>query len=97
MHAIFDPALHPEGQAIAGCVDGIDHAVEIFCLKARYMQDRAEDFACQVFDAVDCDDGRGDEIALWRAVNFNWPIKGYYYWTLVDNFEWERGWTQRFG
>ncbi len=34
---------------------------------------------------------------LWRAVNFNWPIEGYYHWSLVDNFEWERGWTQRFG
>ena len=34
---------------------------------------------------------------LWRAVNFNWPVQGYYYWTLVDNFEWERGWTQPFG
>lgn len=35
--------------------------------------------------------------AMWRAVNFNWPIKGYFHWSLVDNFEWERGWTQRFG
>lgn len=34
---------------------------------------------------------------VWRAVNFNFPIKGYFYWSLVDNFEWERGWTQRFG
>jgi len=34
---------------------------------------------------------------LWRAVNFNYPIKGYFVWSLVDNFEWEKGWTHRFG
>jgi beta-glucosidase len=34
---------------------------------------------------------------IWRAVNFNWPVKAYFHWTLVDNFEWDRGWTQRFG
>jgi beta-glucosidase len=35
--------------------------------------------------------------ALWRGVNYTWPIKGYFHWSLVDNFEWERGWSQRFG
>ncbi len=35
--------------------------------------------------------------AMWRGVNFNWPVRGYFHWSLVDNFEWERGWTQRFG
>lgn len=34
---------------------------------------------------------------VWRAVSFNWPVRGYYHWSLVDNFEWDRGWTQRFG
>ena len=35
--------------------------------------------------------------ALWQMINDNYPIEGYFHWTLVDNFEWERGWTQRFG
>jgi beta-glucosidase len=34
---------------------------------------------------------------MWRGINYTWPIKGYFHWSLVDNFEWERGWSQRFG
>ena len=35
--------------------------------------------------------------ALWKTINNNAPVLGYFHWSLVDNFEWERGWTQRFG
>jgi len=34
---------------------------------------------------------------IWRALQNNCPIRGYYHWTLVDNFEWSEGWTLRFG
>lgn len=33
----------------------------------------------------------------WRAISFCFPVMGYYHWSLIDNFEWDRGWTQRFG
>lgn len=34
---------------------------------------------------------------VWRAVNYSWPVRGYFHWSLIDNFEWERGWSQKFG
>jgi len=34
---------------------------------------------------------------LWHAVNFNWKIQGYFHRSLIDSFEWDRGWTQHFG
>ncbi len=35
--------------------------------------------------------------AMWHKINHNYPVRGFFQWCLVDNFEWERGWTQRFG
>ena len=34
---------------------------------------------------------------MWRALQDNVPVKGYYHWTLTDNFEWAEGWTLPFG
>ncbi len=33
----------------------------------------------------------------WKAVEDGVDLRGYYYWTLVDNFEWAAGWSLRFG
>ncbi len=34
--------------------------------------------------------------SVWRAINFNYPVRGYFFWTLVDNFEWAEGYDPRF-
>ena len=34
--------------------------------------------------------------SLWQAINFNYPVKGYFFWTLADNFEWSEGYDPAF-
>ncbi|MCX6028614.1 MAG: glycoside hydrolase family 1 protein [Chloroflexi bacterium] len=33
----------------------------------------------------------------WRAAQEGVDLRGYYHWTLVDNFEWAAGWSLKFG
>jgi beta-glucosidase len=35
--------------------------------------------------------------ACAQAISSGAPLAGYFYWSLLDNFEWDRGYTQRFG
>lgn len=34
---------------------------------------------------------------VYRAIHEGVPIKGFFYWSLVDNFEWHQGFDPRFG
>lgn len=34
--------------------------------------------------------------SIWQAINFNIPVRGIYYWTLLDNFEWTAGYNPQF-
>lgn len=34
---------------------------------------------------------------VWRALQEGIPVRGYYHWSLIDNFEWAKGWNLKFG
>jgi beta-glucosidase len=34
--------------------------------------------------------------SIWDAINFNIPIRGLYYWSLLDSFEWTAGYNPQF-
>ncbi len=35
--------------------------------------------------------------SAWRAVEAGVPLRGYFYWSFLDNFEWAHGYSKRFG
>ncbi|MBD2057197.1 beta-glucosidase [Oculatella sp. FACHB-28] len=60
----------------------------------------AEDELTRQGEVLDCDRIlylREYLKAVHRAVSENYPIRGYFVWSLMDNFEWAWGYSRRFG
>jgi beta-glucosidase len=51
----------------------------------------------RVSDANRVDFLREHLLAAHRAIELGVPLHGYFVWSLLDNYEWQHGYTQRFG
>ncbi|MEM0272417.1 MAG: family 1 glycosylhydrolase [Thermoprotei archaeon] len=99
----------PFNTEILPCVDCTDFAWDIYpqgmrrVLKWVYEKYRVPIYVTENGIADSTDAKRGRFIAhhlqeVCKSINIdNIPVKGYYHWSLIDNFEWAKGYSMRFG
>lgn len=73
-----------------------------FELPNIYITENGAAFDDEITDGEVIDQARFDYIdehllAVERAIQQGVPVKGYFVWSLLDNFEWSEGYTKRFG
>jgi len=82
---------------------GPRHLKEIWGVDEVYITENGcacEDRLTQEGEVYDTDRVlylRNHFISAHRAVDEGWPLKGYFVWSLLDNFEWSWGYNKRFG
>lgn len=55
------------------------------------------DFDGRIRDRRRIDYVRNNLVQTHKAIGDGVPVKGYFHWSLMDNFEWAHGYTMRFG
>jgi len=79
------------------------HCADLWKVKAVYITENgasAEDVVApdgKVYDTDRLMYVRHHLRAAHRAVAEGYPLKGYFWWSLLDNFEWNDGYSKRFG
>ena len=79
------------------------HAAEIWKVKEVYITENGcssadiPDAAGRVNDTDRVMYLRTHLAEAQRAVSEGWPLRGYFLWSLMDNFEWKYGYEKRFG
>lgn len=82
---------------------GPRHAAEIYKVKSIYITENGVGYNEQppvdgeLLDLHRRDFLRNYLCELQRAIVLGVPVKGYFLWSFLDNFEWEDGYARRFG
>ena len=82
---------------------GVRHASEVFGVRTFLITENGA--ACrdevtadgEVLDLDRREYLRNYLIALHRAIAEGYDVRGYFVWSLLDNFEWAEGYAKRFG
>lgn len=72
-------------------------SIDLYVTENGAAFDDVPDPSGRIHDAERMDYLRSHVDACRRAVAEGIPLKGYYVWSLMDNFEWAYGYTKRFG
>jgi len=82
---------------------GVRHAVDVYGVKETYITENGVCFDDQlnqkgeIHDLGRCEFIREYLISLHRAIQEGYPVRGYFLWSFMDNYEWAEGYTKRFG
>jgi beta-glucosidase len=97
-HTIMDWIVEPDG--LYDVLRGVDNEAPGLPLYITENGCAADDYVdpegrLNDYDRVDYLHGHLD--AAWRAIRDGVNLAGYFVWSLMDNFEWARGYQRRFG
>jgi beta-glucosidase len=79
------------------------HAHALYQPKALYVTENGAGYedhpnaAGEIIDLHRRDYVRNHLIAVHRAIEDGLPVRGYFLWSFLDNFEWAEGYVKRFG
>jgi beta-glucosidase len=81
----------------------VRHAAEVFGVKSFYMTESGATFddditpSGEILDLHRREYLRSYLVELHRAVAEGYDVRGFFVWSLLDNFEWAEGYGKRFG